>query len=465
MKRENYLIKSTLILSLGNFLPKFAALITLPIYTGMLTKTQYGRYDLVNIFVYVATILVTIQIHQAAFRFLLDLRGTDKDRIIISNTFIFILIPTILISIVFYFIFPELTFYQKSLLACYMFFSIISNVMGQIARGIGANREYAVNAIINSFLNMILVVILMSCLNLGFTGLFISLNISFLVGMIYIEYKCCIIRKLSFKLYDKKIIIDMLKYSWPMVPNTLSIWVVTTSDKLLVTAILGIEMNAVYAVATKIPNIFTLAYSAFNMAWQESASLSAGDKDNNKYYEKIFEKLFNFLTGSLLLLISFTPILFKFLINGSYEEAYLQIPILYLGVFLSTISSFYGSIYIAKKKTIAVGVSSMIGAIINILINIIFINRYGLYAASISTVISYLILVLYRAYDIEKIDIAHLNYNFKRIIICVILIVFSCMICNMRNFYFNIFNIILAIGATLMLNKNLIYLIKKKINK
>ena len=48
MKREEKLVKNTLILALGTFFPKLAIFIALPVLTGCLTQAEYGTYELVS---------------------------------------------------------------------------------------------------------------------------------------------------------------------------------------------------------------------------------------------------------------------------------------------------------------------------------------------------------------------------------------------------------------------------------
>ena len=75
MKREQEFVKSSLVLSIGTILPKFASLITLPIVTGYLTKVEYGIYDLITILVSLVLPIATLQMQSAAFRFLIANRN------------------------------------------------------------------------------------------------------------------------------------------------------------------------------------------------------------------------------------------------------------------------------------------------------------------------------------------------------------------------------------------------------
>lgn len=455
-ERQGALLKNTFILALGQFLPHVVSFVTLPIYTGMLTKAEYGLYDLINVVVYVLNIVVIVQIHQAVFRYLIDVRGTSLADKYITNAYLFESVPSIVSAIVFGACFYSQPAINRALIGLYLFLVMQNNVSGQVARGLGKNGVYAFGAITCSVSNLILVVFLVARIKLGFTGLLISLNVSYGLATLYQLFACKQLRFIDFKLVDKDTIKEMLAYSWPMVPNTLSIWVVNTCDKFIIRGFLGLEFNGIFAAAQKIPNIFTLAYSTFNLAWQESASISIKDKDYNKYYNDVFSALFDFLTGSLLLLIAASPILFRILIRGDYALAYDQMPLLYLGVFLSSLSSYFGSIYIAKKATKAVGVSSAVGAVINAVVNLAMVRWAGLYAASISTIASYLTLVLYRAIDIEKKEFAHIHYDFKHIAGCLFLIVLCSVLCYLKLLVLNWVNLCIGLVGFFVLNRTMI---------
>ena len=72
MGREKELVKNTIILSLGNFLPQLTSLITLPILTAFMTKTEFGTYDLINTVVSLLMPIITIRVESAAFRFMIE---------------------------------------------------------------------------------------------------------------------------------------------------------------------------------------------------------------------------------------------------------------------------------------------------------------------------------------------------------------------------------------------------------
>ncbi|MEI3046521.1 MAG: polysaccharide biosynthesis C-terminal domain-containing protein [Romboutsia timonensis] len=125
----------------------------------------------------------------------------------------------------------------------------------------------------------------------------------------------------------------------------------------------------------------------------------------------------------------------------------------YLVWFFSGISSYIGGIYIAHKKSKEIGLTTIVAALVNLIINISLINFIEIYAASISTMVSYLFLALYRMKDVQKIQ--KINYNFKQIIIGLILLFTMCIINFANNNFFNIINVILSVTVFLVFNKNI----------
>ena len=172
---------------------------------------------------------------------------------------------------------------------------------------------------------------------------------------------------------------------------------------------MGAAANGIYAVANKIPSLYSTAYGIFNLAWTETASKVSDDGDPAEYYTKLFSGLFKFLIGVMLALIAVTPIIFRVLVKGDYGAAFFQVPILYFGIFFNSLVNFYSGIYIALKRTKQVGYSSVAGAIINAAINVLLIGEIGLYA------VSFLVIAIYRAVDLNK--VIEIKYNMKEIAI------------------------------------------------
>lgn len=468
MNREKEFIKNTIVLGIGRFFPYLLTFITLPILTEKLSKTEYGTYDLISTLVLLVIPVATLQIQSAAFRFLIDYReDRKKSSEIISNIYIITIPISLLASFAVQFFFSELGTGIQLLIASYFFTDTLYLTMGQVVRGLGDNRNYSIAAIVFSSINMTGIVLLLQVNNRGLPGVLASLTVANTIATVYLIVKCKIGGYLSFKYISGSQIKRMMSYSWPMLPNNLSTWVLKLSDRLIITAYLGIEANAVYAVANKVPNVLSLAQSIMVMAWHENASVAAKDKDAGKYYSQMLEFCFDFMAGFTALLIAATPILFKLLIKGNYAEAYYQMPLLILAMFFFTMSSFFGGIYIAFKKTANVGVSTMAAAAVNLTIDILLVKVIGITAGSVSTLVAYILLYYYRMHDVQKFQVVKCNRLKQFIQITVI--VGMLILFYLQKWYLNILNIALGIGTFLVFNKAIfawgIRYLKKKIRK
>jgi O-antigen/teichoic acid export membrane protein len=236
---------------------------------------------------------------------------------------------------------------------------------------------------------------------------------------------------------------EMLRLSMPIVPSSISLWVVNLSNRIVIGGAMGLEANGIYAVANKIPNLFSMAYTTFNLAWTESATLAVEQDDQDAYYSRMTNQLIRFLTGVMLLLIAVTPVLFRFFINEQYREAFTHMPILFFGVFFSSMVSFYGAIYVAIRRTAQVGVSSAMGALLNIAINLLLIRSWGLYAASVSTAVSYLVICLYRMYDLNR--VVKIRYDVGAIVRAMLCFAAAALLCCANAVWSTVLTLLLAI--------------------
>ena len=348
----------------------------------------------------------------------------------------------------------------------YLFFVFCSlfDVFGQTCRGIGYNSKYSVGIVLYSVLNTLFLVFLYKADKVTIISVLGSSLVAYFVACIYYIVSAKIYKRVNRKLLSNTELKNLLSYSVPIIPSSIALWIVNLSDRLLVTFFLGTSLNGIYAVANKIPNLFASVYSVFNLAWTETAArVMDKDSDADAYYERMFDMLFGFLSGAMLVLISITPVLFRILINIKFDESYQQIPILFMGVFFNCIVSFFGGIYVAKQQTKQVGYSSLAGAVINFVVNIALIRSVGLYAASVSTVVAFLIISIYRMIDVKK--YVKIHYNYRKISICMAAMIVYCVMAAQRNTLLNMVLFILAIGFNLIINKEMISVMMNKVKK
>lgn len=458
MNREKKLLKNTIILFIGTVFPKLATFITLPIITLSLSKSEYGLFELFNTLLSCLVPIVTLQLESALFRYLIEVRNDLNEEIKIISTAVFTIIPCsfiMLVCSVFLLpIFNNVSKIIKILVFLYFFIDSILACFMQTMRGLGKNKLYSIVSSLQAFGNIIFIYLFFNYSLLDLSGVLIALILSLSLGFILVLLIGKMWSYLNFSSYDIKTLNILLKYSLPMIPNGLSAWIISLSDRLIVTYFLGLESTAIYAIANKIPSALNMVQSTFTYAWQENASLSINDSDSEIYFGKIFQNVFDILCSSIALLIACTPILYRILVNGNYDEAYIHMIILFLAFFFNVLSSVIGGIYIAHKKSKDVGLSTIIAATLNVIINIVFINNLKLYAASLSTLISYFALFIYRVIDVQKIQ--KIKFSFPKILFQILIVVLLLFLGSFRLFVFNLLNVLISIGFIVFLNKKVI---------
>lgn len=462
MERERALAKNTIIIGFGTFLPKFASIITLPIVTGSLTKAEYGTYDLLLTLISLVLPLATLQIQSAAFRFLVQIRKKKEEcSLVITNIVFFTIVCSIIPVIVIFFAIYNYSVFTRVIICFYFLFDIILQTFQQITRGMGRNALYSLSTVANSGINLVLIYILIKLCNFGLSGVISAITLANICSSFLLYRKNNMQDYLSFDLISKDFTKQLISYSWPLIPNNLSSWVMTLSDRLLLSLFLGVEVNAVYAVAKKIPNLLIAVQSTFSLAWQENASLSVKDNDIDNYYSHMFSLIFNLVIGSCAALIGVSPLLFSLLIRGDYMEAYYQMPVLFIALTFTTLSSYLAGIYIADKRTKEIGVTTTIAATINLAIDLIFIPTIGMWAASISTLVGYLFLFVYRIIDLKKYH--EISFNYLHIVFGIAVLILFGIVSFINNTVCNCILFIIGLLVFIYLNKILIVSLYQKI--
>lgn len=402
MNKKKNLIKNTAIIFIGKVCTQLMSFLLLPLYTAYLISSEFGIVDLITTYVSLLVPVLSLQIEMSVFRFLIDSRDNNKKIEKIINTNLNCLLTFIFITII---LFIPISLIFKIKFGGYILgiiiVTMIVNDLMQISRGIGNNLLFSFVSCLIGVLCIIFNVVFITILKYGAVGMLLATLLSNLIGLLILVIKLKIYKFNIFKI-DKELKKNMIKYSIPLVPNGISWWVMNASDRTIVSIILGISATGIYAISNKFPTLLNSFFGIFNLAWSESVSLYINSNDKDEYISSVCNdvlKIFGYLG---ILLILFMNLAFNFLVNSGYNEAYYYIPILILSSFFSLMAAQYGSIYIAKKETKSIAITTFVSAIVNIFTHLLFIKSIGLYAAAISTVISYFVIMVYRHLDTKK---------------------------------------------------------------
>lgn len=469
MKKNNEsYAKNTFILLLGKFSSQLVSFLLLPIYTRYLITSDYGYVDLAITYVLLLTPVLSLRLDSATFRLLVDCRKDEEKKSIYITNIIYILIYLFIFSIVLGAILFFLLDFKYSLLI--IFATIISFVYGvflQLFRGMGMNAKYSFCSIIVAIANLISNILLICILKMNASSILISLIISNLVGLIYILISFNLNKSFKKKYINKNKIKEILAFSLPMIPNALSWWVINTSDRTIITLFLGATFNAIYSISCKFSNILNSVFDIFNMSWQEIASLHINDENKEEFFSNLIKKIFMVFSSFSLMIVICLPFVYDIIIGSEYYSSYNYIPIILFANLLNVLSGLLGGLYIALKKTKEIALTTIYSGIINIVVHLLLVKYIGIYAAIISTIISYLVIFIYRYIDIRKYVKVKLPYITIIVIFTVLGISTTMYLIN--NVYLNIFNLVLTLLFIIIYNrkdiKNYYNIILNKIKK
>lgn len=403
MSRGKELVKNTAIVAVGKVCTKFLSFFLLPFYTAVLSTEDYGIVDLFNTYISLLLPLIVFQIEDALFRFSIDVRNDEEGKKkVVSTVLTFCTIQSVVFSVIFIVVQAFIVIPYRWYLLFNVIVSIFSGSMLQLTRGMGDNFGYAFSSFLTALSAILLNIALVLFLDMGADGLFITAFISNLIGIVYIFFKEAVYKIFSIKWFDRKLLKEMLAYSLPLVPNSLSWWVIGASDKTVVTWFLGVSQNGILSVSQKFSTAYTTFYSIFNLTWTENAAIHRDDEDRTQYYSQIIETSFRVLASACLGIIAAVALLFPILVNEKFGDSYYQIPIYMLSSLMYSAIGIFSVVYIAFKKTGEIAKTSLFAAIINLTVNIALIRFIGLYAASISSAVAYGVLFLFRYFDIKK---------------------------------------------------------------
>ena len=446
-------MKNTIIIALGKFSTQVISYLLLPLYTALLSTSEYGIYDfLVTACVFIVP-FITLLMEESMFRFLIDEDTIDGKKKVMSNTCIYSILSMIVWCIILFISLSIVKYKYTMVFILYIISCILITLTNSITRGLSKLKLYSLSNFILSVLTIVLNIIFIAVIRMGLYGLLYSTIIANVVTSLFIFFKLKIYKYIKFSYVKKKELSNMVKYSYPLVPNSIGWSIINISDRIIVTFFLGSSSNGIYAMANKFPNIMNTFSSFFFTAFKENASKAVKKKEYEEYYNNILEIVHNSFIAISLMLITIIPFIFNIFINKSYNEAYEYIPILVIALYYGNMSGFYGSLFVAFKETKLIGKSTVIGAILNIIINLALIKFIGIYAAVISTLLSNYIVNFYRKEKVKKyLTLDNIDNYYLSIFIMILVTVLY----YMNNIIYNVIALIIAIIYSYIANKNLI---------
>lgn len=464
MGKKQELAKNTMILTIGKMCTQFISFLLLPLYTSILTPEEYGIVDLFTTYVSLILPIINWQMDQGIFRFMLDVRENDAEiKKLFTNVFLVNLLQSIFLIFVFFLFSSVISSKYKYYLLLNIILNIFSGLFMQFSRGLGKMFQYSISGFITALITIIFNIIFIAVMKFGAHGMFLATILGIFINCLYLFIALKIWKYIDLKKMDFQLIKDVCKYSLPMVPNQISGWVLSVSDRFIISKILGIAANGIYSISNKFSNLVVTFYSFFNMAWIETVSIHYEDEDRDEFISEMVDTILNIFVSVCIGIISIMPFVFELMINVNYAASYYQIPILLLSVIFQVLLGLYSAIYIALKKSKIIAKTTMAGALINIVAHLILIKYIGLYAASISTLIAYAVVALYRQIDLKK--FVMIKFNKLNLSINILMSILALLAYYYNHQITNIISLIIVVLYAIVINRKFICLIIKEVRK
>lgn len=406
MNRKNKyttLVSNTFLISIGTFGSKLLTFFMVRFYTEVLTPSDYGTADLIMQGANLLFPVISMGIVEGVFRFAL---GNPKKRRNIFSAGVWVITggSAVLAAVTGLTWSVDLFDDVLWLMAIYTIASCYHSLCAQFIRAQGKMALYAGQGILNTVLVIGLNILFLLVFKWGIIGYVLSTAVADILCSSFLVFKEKLWQYLTVK-PGKGLLAHMLRYSVPLIPTTIFWWITSVSDRYMITAFLGSDANGIYAVAAKIPTLLTLMATIFLEAWQFSAiAESAGErKEHIRFYSKIWKIFMSamFLAGGVVIALSQWEI--RVLSADEYYSAWQYIPLLSAAMIFSSFVTFAGSIYVVEKKSLLSFGTSMAGAAVNILLNLILIpTELGIQGAVIATFSSYFLVFLIRSKNARK---------------------------------------------------------------
>lgn len=458
MSKGDKLAKNTFILSLCTLINKGLLFVMLPFFTRWLSVEEYGLFDVFSTYVALLIPIISLSSSNAIFRLAVD-ADDDNKKNYITNGLIINLFNLLIIILLLLLLKCFVKIHYFSAFICLLISEIIDNYFQGYLRALKKLQLYGICRTSTVVFTAISVTVLVIGFNTGLNGLIIGYAVGYFISSILIVFATKFWQYIDIKRVSSKYIKKLISYSWALIPNDISWWIINVSDRQIISSFLGTMANGIYAVSCKIPSLCSSVFGVFNISWQESAIDTLNENDRKSYYNGVFDTVLTILLSICIGILSLNFVFFDYIFDSRYTLARLYSPILVASVVFSTMSLFYGGIQISLKRPKQNGFSTIIGAILNLVIHLVLINYIGLYAAAISTLLSNLAVVAIRAFQLKK-DF-YFRLNAKHIILVLIFVYFAFVATKKLHLAFEILNVLFAL--LVFLYANWIYL-KKFLN-
>lgn len=407
-------IKSGVWYTISNFFVKGLGFITTPIFTRMLTQSEFGDYNNYISWMSIFGIFVTLNLESTLISAKYDFKE-NFDKYILSMISMSTLSGVIWIFLVN--CFPEIFQNMFDMDLCYINIMLGYLLFLPCVNMFLAREQYAFEYKKSVLLSQILVigttlcsVVLVFIMENRLTGRILgSVVPTCIIGIFIFTF---------FIIKGKKLDVSYWRYAinicLPYIPHLLSLTILNSTDRIMIKKWCGDVDVALYSLAYTCGAMITILMTSLNNAFapwlgEKIAKLKYFEI---KQFSKVYVSLFFFLAIGIMII---SPEILLLLGGESYQEAvYVLAPVI-MGCICQFIYSMFVNAEQFKKKTVGMAIASAVAAVLNLILNYLFIPRFGYIAAAYTTLISYFVLLVIHMYLVYILHLSEI-YDYKFIL-------------------------------------------------
>lgn len=407
MDNNREVLKSGVWYMFSNFIVKGMIFITTPIFTRLMTHEDFGLYNNYTSWLGIFTVLVTLNLGTTFISAKFDF-STKFDEYIFSVLTlsallgILWLVPMNIFSVQV----SERTGIDRQYLNLMILYLIALPAVDMFQ----GRERYAYKYKVSVFLSVLLSVFTAAVS----VGLVLQMD-NKLTGRIIGSVVPTIIIGAVLYLYlakkGKKVNVKYWKYAFPIclpfIPHGLSLIILNSMDRMMITDICGPEDNALYSLAYTCGAVITLIVSSMNTAFSPWLGEKLHARQNTVIYDvsQKYILLFVALAAGVMLV---TPEILLVMGGKSYQEAIYVMPPVAFGCVCQFLYTMFVNIEQFEKKTVGMAFASVSAALINYGLNTFFIPKYGYIAAAYTTLASFLWLLFIHMLFVKRLGYTRL---------------------------------------------------------
>ncbi|MEI7475617.1 MAG: oligosaccharide flippase family protein [bacterium] len=392
------IFNDTLKIAPSKIIGTVANLLSIPLYTSLMGKSEYGLYSVAIAVLSFICILFSDWVGISALRFFSEKKNRNITEYLSSLFFLLFANLSVMYLIAVIFFKPISQFFQippKFLLAVLLIIIPVAvrALLFQILRAKIKALFYSISTIVNQFLTIAFAYYLLKTASLGSISIIIAMALSIFMIDAFIIFKIGILKKLKFNSIDFSLINSIFKYGLPVSLSSIGTWFILQGNKLVVQHFYGSSINGLYGVANNLT--FTTLLTLFSILPLAAIPRIFIKHENNIDVRPIISKLTGFYLlvacPIIMLYCAFPKELVLLFSNQDYVEAYKLLPFLSLSCFFYSLTEYTALQYQIAKKTYIDTIIKLVPSVLILVLTPLFIKKLGISGIGISALLSNLV--------------------------------------------------------------------------